>query len=105
MDLSTQIEARGATYRFAGTYAPEYRPVVDAFVENFRVEDEIGAACSILLDGRTVVDVYGGWRDGARAKPWDAPTTVCMRRKLNSGSMRRPSALNFTLMLESIFSR
>jgi hypothetical protein len=28
MDLSTQIEARGATYRFAGTYSPEYRPVV-----------------------------------------------------------------------------
>ena len=32
MDLSTQIQARGATYRIAGRYAPEYRPVVDAFV-------------------------------------------------------------------------
>jgi len=53
VDLSTQIEARGATYHLAGTYAPEYRPVVDAFVENFRVEDEVGAACSILLDGRS----------------------------------------------------
>ena len=78
MDLRTQIEARGSTYRFAGTYAPEFRGVVDAFVENFRVEDEIGAACSILLDGRTVVDVWGGWRDGAKQTAWDAPTTVCM---------------------------
>src|SRR5690606_40466687 len=25
-----------------------------------------------------VVDVWGGWRDGAMTRPWDAPTTVCM---------------------------
>lgn len=78
VDLGTRIEARNATYHVAGTYAPEYRAVADAFVENFKVEDEVGAACSIVLDGRTVVDVWGGWRDAARAKPWDAPTTVCM---------------------------
>jgi CubicO group peptidase (beta-lactamase class C family) len=78
VDLSTQIEARGATYHLAGTYAPEYRAVVDAFVENFRVEDEVGAACSIVLDGSTVIDVWGGWRDRALREPWDAPTTVCM---------------------------
>ena len=78
MDLSTRLEARNATYHLAGTYEPEYRAVADAFVENFKVEDEVGAACSIVLDGRTVVDVWGGWRDATRAKPWDAPTTVCM---------------------------
>ena len=27
---------------------------------------------------RTVVDVWGGWRDRAMQAPWDAPTTVCM---------------------------
>jgi CubicO group peptidase (beta-lactamase class C family) len=78
VDLDTQVDARGGTYRLAGTYAPEYRAVAEAFIENFKVEDEIGAACSIMLDGRTVVDVWGGWRDGARTRPWDAPTTVCM---------------------------
>ena len=40
MDLATEIRARGATFPLAGRYAPEFRPVVDAFVENFRVEDE-----------------------------------------------------------------
>ena len=65
MDLSTQIDARGGTYRFAGGYAPEYRAVVDAFVENFKVEDEVGAACSIVHRRRTVVDIWGGWRDRA----------------------------------------
>jgi CubicO group peptidase (beta-lactamase class C family) len=78
MDLRTEIEARGAAYALAGRYRPELEPVVDAFVENFRVEDEVGAACSIVLRGETVVDVYGGWRNAAMTRPWDAPTTVCM---------------------------
>ena len=77
-ELSAAIEARGASYPLGGSYAPEYRPVVDAFVENFQVEDEVGAACSITLDGAAVVDIWGGWRDGARRLPWDGPTTVCM---------------------------
>jgi len=78
MELDTEIEARGAKFRLAGTYAPEFRRVVDAFIENFKVEDEVGAACSIVLDGRTVVDIWGGWRNAAMTVPWDAPTTVCM---------------------------
>ena len=78
MELSTQVDARGATFRLAGTCAPEFRGVVGAFIENFTVEDEVGAACSVVLDGRTVVDIWGGWRDRAMRTPWDAPTTVCM---------------------------
>ena len=78
VELRSQIEARGSTYRFGGMYAPEYQGVADAFIENFRVEDEIGAACSIMVDGRTVVDIWGGWRDGAKKTAWDAPTTVSM---------------------------
>jgi CubicO group peptidase (beta-lactamase class C family) len=78
VELATEIVARGATYPLAGTCAPEFGRVVDAFIENFEVEDEIGAACSIVLEGRTVVDIHGGFRDGAMSTPWDAPTTVCM---------------------------
>ncbi len=78
MELSDRIDARGATYILEGIYEPEFRAVVDAFIENFKIEDEVGAACSIMLEGRTVVDIWGGWRDGAMQTPWDAPTTVCM---------------------------
>jgi len=42
------------------------------------VEDEIGAACSIVSQGRTVVDLWGGWRNGAMDDAWDGPSTVCM---------------------------
>ena len=78
MELATEITARDARFTLAGHYEPEFRAVVDAFVENFRIEDEIGAACSVNLAGRPVVDLWGGWRDGARTRPWDGPTTVCM---------------------------
>ena len=78
VELANNIEARGARFAFAGHYEPEFKRVADAFIENFRREDEIGAACSILLGGRTVVDLWGGWRDGAMTRSWDQPTTVCM---------------------------
>ena len=78
MQFQQRVEARGAGYLLAGYYAPEFRPVVDAFVANFREEEELGAACSIVLNGKTVVDLYGGWRNSAKTVTWDASTTVCM---------------------------
>ena len=65
MELNHRVEARGASFTLQGHYQPEYRRVVDAFIENFREEDELGAGCSIMLKGKTIVDIYGGWRDGA----------------------------------------
>jgi len=55
-----------------------FSAVFDAFAENFAVEDEVGAAVSVVVDGRTVVDLWGGWRDGARTRPWERDTLVCM---------------------------
>lgn len=78
MEFQQSITARDATFTLQGSHAPEYLPVVEAFIENFREEDELGAGCSIMLNGKTVVDLYGGWRDGAKSRLWDAPSTVCM---------------------------
>jgi CubicO group peptidase (beta-lactamase class C family) len=78
VDIHDRIKARGASFTLRGVVEPEFRRVAQAFAENFRVEDEVGAACSVMLDGRTVIDLHGGWRDAAMSVPWDAPTTVCM---------------------------
>lgn len=78
MDLNEQIAARDAVFSLHGKYEPEYRPVVEAFIENFRVEDEVGAAVSIMRDGKAVVDLWGGWCDAKMSTPWNAATTVCM---------------------------
>ena len=42
------------------------------------MEDEIGAGCSVVREGKTVVDIWGGWRNGAMDDSWDEFSTVCM---------------------------
>lgn len=78
MQLDTMLSARNATFPLQGHYQREYQPVVDAFLENFRVEDEVGAGVSVMVKGKTVIDLWGGWRNSAQTVPWDEHTTVCM---------------------------
>lgn len=47
-----------------------------AFEENFAVRDELGAAVTVLVDGAPVVDLWGGWADAARTRPWERDTLV-----------------------------
>ncbi|MGW4673039.1 serine hydrolase domain-containing protein [Streptomyces sp. NPDC004324] len=47
-----------------------------AFEENFRGRGELGAAVSVTLDGETVVDLWGGWADAGRTRPWERETLV-----------------------------
>ena len=55
-----------------------YGPVADAFRRNFTERGEIGAACAIYRDGRKVVDLRGGYRDGSTRTPWREDTMVVM---------------------------
>ena len=61
MELDKVVEARGVRFPIRGRYDPVFRPVVEAFIENFRVEEELGAGCSVVIDGKAVVDLWGGW--------------------------------------------
>lgn len=72
------VEVNGARLPLHGHYEPRFRPVVDAFIENYRVEDEVGSAVSVVIDGRAVVDVWAGWVDDTRSAEWDRDTIVCM---------------------------
>jgi CubicO group peptidase (beta-lactamase class C family) len=78
MQLNETVTARGATFTFSGEYEPEFKPAVDAFIENYSVEEEIGSASSLIVDGRKVFDVWAGYRDEARTMPWERDTIVCM---------------------------
>lgn len=78
MQLDHSLVSRGVTYHVRGDYDPAFRPVVDAFLENFAVEEEIGSATALMVDGRKVLDIWGGYRDGARTLAWEADTIVCM---------------------------
>ena len=72
------FEAKGRTYPMGGQIDPAFAAVTDAFIENYRLEEEVGSAVSVMIDGRTVVDLWGGYRDQAEALPWQQDTIVCM---------------------------
>ena len=61
-----------------GSCEPRFEAVLEAFVQNYRCEDEVGSAVSVVVDGRTVVDLWGGWRDAGRQREWQHDTIVCM---------------------------
>jgi CubicO group peptidase (beta-lactamase class C family) len=58
-----------------GTCDARFAAVRDALRANLD-GDELGASITINLDGQTVVDVWGGWRDQARTQRWQPDTVV-----------------------------
>src|SRR6476646_6345408 len=50
--------------------------VADAFTANFTEHGDVGAACTLAVDGRVVVDVWGGDADRGAARPWARDTLV-----------------------------
>ncbi|BCW86660.1 carboxylesterase (plasmid) [Arthrobacter sp. NicSoilE8] len=56
----------------SGNVAPGFGPVADAFRENFQSRGDIGAACAVVVDGTTVVDLFAG--ESRPNTPWTAAT-------------------------------
>jgi CubicO group peptidase (beta-lactamase class C family) len=53
-----------------------YGKVADAFRLNLTSGAEVGAALAIYRDGRKVVDLWGGFRNGTTRTPWTNDTLV-----------------------------
>lgn len=53
-----------------------YGKVADAFRRNLSSGQEIGAAIAVYRDGRKVVDLWGGYRNGITQAPWGQDTLV-----------------------------
>ncbi|MEU9145887.1 serine hydrolase domain-containing protein [Streptomyces sp. NPDC048349] len=65
-----------------GVVTEGFEPVREAFVRNFEVLGDRGAAVAVYRDGRKVVDLWGGTKDadgtGPRS-PWTADTAQIVR--------------------------
>lgn len=61
-----------------GYCAEAFSEVRRVFLENFTGRGELGAAFCVYLDGLPVVDLWGGFADEARTRPWERDTIVCM---------------------------
>ena len=59
-----------------GFVAAGFEPVRDEFARNFAERDEVGAACAVYHHGECVVDLWGGFRDMERMRPWNESTSV-----------------------------
>ena len=77
-DFRETIEARGGSYTLNGMVDERFIPVWEAFITNFQQEEELGAGCSVVVDGEPMIDIWGGWADAARTREWERETTVCM---------------------------
>jgi CubicO group peptidase (beta-lactamase class C family) len=61
-----------ADLQLDGWVAPGFEAVREAFAD----EPRGGSALTVLRDGEPVVELWEGWRDTARTRPWDANTQV-----------------------------
>lgn len=59
-----------------GTCDARFARVKELFQRSFDSEEEIGAAVSVVLDGRCVIDLWGGHYDLARTREWQQDTLV-----------------------------
>jgi CubicO group peptidase (beta-lactamase class C family) len=59
-----------------GICDPRFAAVRQAFEGNFAKHGEPGAAVTVQLHGRTMVDVWGGWSDLAGTRPWTRDNLV-----------------------------
>ena len=72
--MNTPLSHRVPTIQ--GTVAPGFEPVLKAFEENFLERGELGAEVSICRDGALVVDLWGGYADGEKSRPWTPESVV-----------------------------
>jgi CubicO group peptidase (beta-lactamase class C family) len=74
-DVATGVETpAGGEVEIGGTVAPGFEGVRAAFEANFAVNGEVGAGFSLVVDGRTVVDMWGGVADVATGEPYGEDT-------------------------------
>ena len=59
-----------------GICDPRFAGVRDAFATGFAQGLEHGGGVSVVVHGKTVVDLWGGHADAARARPWRQDTLV-----------------------------
>src|SRR6516165_7007829 len=62
-----------------GRCDPRFSELAPEFERNFAERGELGASVAVTLGGELVVDLWGGWRDADRTRPWTRDTvTVVM---------------------------
>ncbi len=59
-----------------GVCEPHFERVREQFERNFAEHGDVGAAVSVTLGGIPVVDLWGGWLDEQKQRPWQRDSIV-----------------------------
>ena len=62
--------------KIEGTCNPRFNRVKEIFADSFTNGIEVGAAVAAIIDGKSVIDLWGGHVDKAKTKPWTRDTLV-----------------------------
>lgn len=62
--------------RIQGECDPRFDEVAKVFEKNFREHNEVGASVCVTLEGKTVVDLWGGLADAQKKTPWEKDTVT-----------------------------
>ncbi|MFX1324850.1 MAG: serine hydrolase domain-containing protein [Promethearchaeota archaeon] len=54
----------------------KFEPLREAFAKNFEEDLEVGASLAATVNGKFVIDVWAGFADEARTRPWEKDTIV-----------------------------
>jgi CubicO group peptidase (beta-lactamase class C family) len=60
----------------AGFTHERFAPAREVFEANLASGADLGASFAVTLEGESVVDLWGGWADEAKTRPWEEDTIV-----------------------------
>ena len=82
-----------------GTCEPEFDEVKQIFTEHFKKGWDVGASFALFIGGKPIVDLWAGFMDAAKTKPWKEntiinvfsttkiPTALCIHVLLDRGKL------------------
>lgn len=59
-----------------GHCSARFTPLRDCFDQLLATDADLGASLALTVDGQFEVDLWGGWADVARTRPWQSDTVV-----------------------------
>ena len=59
-----------------GSSQDRFAHVRDIMAASIESGTDVGASFCATIDGETVIDIWGGWADEAKTRPWEADTIV-----------------------------
>src|SRR2546421_10525861 len=59
-----------------GTWDERFVGVRDALADLLDSGEDVGCGACVVVEGEVVADVWGGWADAERSRPWQEDTIV-----------------------------